>query len=141
MRVVGYSRCDKVTLIYAEVCLPGQRRCNFNLIARYFGRAYTYTYKVRRDETKPCLIKAPSGLASLTSSLVSPRLARKDRGGGFSGALSWEIILRTLPLPPQFSHGGTSTNSSYDRAIFLFFIFQRANSPILLFYFKQIKKY
>lgn len=78
-----------------QKCFPGQPRCNFNLIARYFGRAYTYTCKARRDEALLKRLRAYH--ADELARFTSPGLPRimEDRGEGYSGALPREIILRT----------------------------------------------
>lgn len=84
------SRRDKATMAHnTRKCSPGRPGCNFNLIARYFGRAYAYACKVRKGEA---LLNAfglhaiPHFASTLTS--CSSRLAwsvsscevEKDRG-------------------------------------------------------------
>lgn len=82
-RIAGNSRRDKATTAHnAQRCYLGRSRCNLNLIARYFGRAYAC--KVGRGLIKrlrAALRRHADELARFASpGLRVPARPRKDRG-------------------------------------------------------------
>lgn len=110
-RVAGRSRRDRAAMAHnTRKCSPGGPGCNFNLIARYFGRAYAYARKVRKGEA---LLNAlglhaiPHFASTLTSCssrlawLVSSCEVEKDRSEhrGRSGLLGKSFWISA------FSHG------------------------------------
>lgn len=109
----------------AQRCYPGRSRCNLNLIARYFGRAYAYACKVGRGLIKR-LRAALHRHADELARFASPGLRVPARPGrivedraGCSGAAPRDLNLLTTVyqnsvMTKQLTHGtfllGTSLN-------------------------------